>query len=144
VLSVYVEATTGETEARVLHSLHKSCPELGSGVGLGESLAAVRRGHVVRPGQNVLLILDIKGRMRPEGELCEASMGWRDCGGVAGSGAAGRIEPLDSSQKHRMELGVDPGLIKDPGEVPAIAVVTESDDPGTAMNKRQGAGEVVQ
>ena len=43
-----------------------------------------------------------------------------------------------------MKLGVDPGLIEDPGEVLAIAVVTESDDSGAAMKKRQGAGEVVQ
>ena len=57
-LAVYVEATPEETEARLLRNIGKVCPELGTGLDLVDSLAALRRGRVLRPGQKVLLVLD--------------------------------------------------------------------------------------
>jgi len=58
VLPVYVEATPGETEARLLKGLRKVCPELPRGLGLVESLASLRRGRVLPPERKVLLVLD--------------------------------------------------------------------------------------
>jgi formylglycine-generating enzyme required for sulfatase activity len=58
VLPVYVEATAEETEARVLKGLHKHCPELPARAGLGEALAALRRGRGLPAGKKVLLVLD--------------------------------------------------------------------------------------
>ena len=58
ILSVYVEATPDETEARLLRALRKVCAELPTGLGLVDSLAAVRKGRVLRSGQKVLLVLD--------------------------------------------------------------------------------------
>jgi serine/threonine protein kinase/formylglycine-generating enzyme required for sulfatase activity/tetratricopeptide (TPR) repeat protein len=58
VLAVYVEATPDETEARLLKALRRACPDLAPGLGLVETLAALRRGKTLRPGQKVLLVLD--------------------------------------------------------------------------------------
>jgi formylglycine-generating enzyme required for sulfatase activity len=58
VLAVYVEATGHETEARLLNGLRKRCPALPPGLGLRESLAAVRRGQGVPASGKVLLALD--------------------------------------------------------------------------------------
>src|SRR4029077_3447045 len=58
VLPVYIEATPGETETRLLRGLRKAWPELSPGVGLVVSLGAVRRGRILPPGQKVLLVLD--------------------------------------------------------------------------------------
>src|SRR5262249_22986143 len=58
VLSVYIEATAGDTEARLLRRIRKACPDLSAKVGLVESLSALRRGRVLRPAQKLLLVLD--------------------------------------------------------------------------------------
>ena len=59
VLPVYVEATPEETEARLLRGAAQGLPRPGRrDSGLVESLAALRRGRVLRPGQKVLLVLD--------------------------------------------------------------------------------------
>jgi serine/threonine protein kinase/formylglycine-generating enzyme required for sulfatase activity/tetratricopeptide (TPR) repeat protein len=58
VLSVYVEATPEETEARLLRGLRKECADLPSEPGLVEAMALVRQGRVLRHGQKVLLVLD--------------------------------------------------------------------------------------
>jgi serine/threonine protein kinase/formylglycine-generating enzyme required for sulfatase activity len=58
VLTVYIEATPVDTEARLLNSLLKACPELPRELGLVDSLARLRRGRVLPPGQKVLLVLD--------------------------------------------------------------------------------------
>src|SRR5262249_43082606 len=78
VLTVYVEATAGETEARLLKGLRKRCPGLPAGrsrepsgtsdpgparqagptLGLTETLAALRRGQFLPAGKKVLLVLD--------------------------------------------------------------------------------------
>ncbi len=58
VLSVYIEATSDETEARLLKALHRVCPDLAPGLGLVETLAALRRGKSLRSGQKVVFLLD--------------------------------------------------------------------------------------
>jgi eukaryotic-like serine/threonine-protein kinase len=58
VLPVYVEVTSDETEARLLKGLRKACPELPQGLGLVDSLAKLRRGRILPPERNVLLVLD--------------------------------------------------------------------------------------
>ena len=58
VLTVYIEATAEETETRLLKGLRKVCPDLPTGLGLVDSLAAVRKGRILRSGQKVLLVLD--------------------------------------------------------------------------------------
>ncbi len=58
VLPVYLEATPDETEARLLKGIYKACPDLPSALGLVGSLAAVRKGRILRGGQKVLLVLD--------------------------------------------------------------------------------------
>jgi serine/threonine protein kinase len=58
VIAVYVEATAGETEIRLLNSLHKRCPSLPDNLGLKETLAALRRGKGIPVGKKVLIVLD--------------------------------------------------------------------------------------
>src|SRR5439155_24753155 len=58
VIAVYVEATAGETEARLLNGLRKRCPALPDNLGLKETLAALRRGQGIPAGKKVLIILD--------------------------------------------------------------------------------------
>jgi eukaryotic-like serine/threonine-protein kinase len=58
VLTVYIEATPEETEARLLKGLRKVCPDLPPGGTSVDALTALRRGRLVRPGQKVLLIID--------------------------------------------------------------------------------------
>jgi serine/threonine protein kinase/formylglycine-generating enzyme required for sulfatase activity len=56
--SVYIESTQDDTEARLLKSLRRACSESPQGLGLIDSLATVRRGRILPPGQKVLLVLD--------------------------------------------------------------------------------------
>jgi serine/threonine protein kinase len=58
ILSVYIDATPEETEARLLQALRKECLDLPSGLGLLDAVSLVRHGRVLRHGQKVLLILD--------------------------------------------------------------------------------------
>ena len=58
VLTIYVEATPEETEARLLKGLSKACPELPQGSGLVDSLANLRRGCILPSERKVLLVLD--------------------------------------------------------------------------------------
>jgi serine/threonine protein kinase/formylglycine-generating enzyme required for sulfatase activity len=58
VLAVYIEATAGETEPRLLSGLRKRCPALPVNLGLKESLAALRRGQGIPGGKKVLIVLD--------------------------------------------------------------------------------------
>jgi serine/threonine protein kinase/formylglycine-generating enzyme required for sulfatase activity len=58
VLAVYVEATSEDTEGRLLKGLRRELPHLPSSLSLIESLAALRRGRYLEPGQKVLLALD--------------------------------------------------------------------------------------
>ena len=55
---VYVEATTDETETRLLHGLRKHCAALEDNLSLQETLAALRRGQGIPVGKKVLIVLD--------------------------------------------------------------------------------------
>jgi serine/threonine protein kinase len=55
VTAVYVEATGEESEARLLKGVRRQLPDLSTNLGLIESLAALRRGRHLEPGQKVLL-----------------------------------------------------------------------------------------
>jgi serine/threonine protein kinase/formylglycine-generating enzyme required for sulfatase activity len=58
VIALYVEATAGETEARLLKGLRKNCPDLPPDLTLVDTLAALRRGRGIPPGSKVLIVLD--------------------------------------------------------------------------------------
>jgi hypothetical protein len=58
VAAVYVEAAPGETEGRLLRGVRRRCPGLPEGASLTESLAAVRRGGGLPPGDKLVLVLD--------------------------------------------------------------------------------------
>ena len=62
VIAVYVEATAGETETRLLHGLRKHCPALPVRLSLKETLAALRREVPMNGGiakaPKFLIILD--------------------------------------------------------------------------------------
>ena len=58
VLPVYIEATSEETETRLLRALRKACPDLSPQMGLVDSLMAIRQGRVLRSGQKAVLVLD--------------------------------------------------------------------------------------
>src|SRR5207237_9898758 len=58
VIAIYIEATSDETETRLLKGLRKHFPDLPVDLSLTESLAAIRRGRSLHGKQKVLLILD--------------------------------------------------------------------------------------
>jgi serine/threonine protein kinase/formylglycine-generating enzyme required for sulfatase activity/tetratricopeptide (TPR) repeat protein len=58
ILPIYAEATSEETEARLLRGLRKACPLLSGGLGLVDSLASLRRDRLWQSGRKVLLVLD--------------------------------------------------------------------------------------
>jgi serine/threonine protein kinase/formylglycine-generating enzyme required for sulfatase activity len=58
VMSVYVEATSADTGARLLKGIRKRCPDLPANLGLTQTLAALRRGHGIPAGKTVLIVLD--------------------------------------------------------------------------------------
>ena len=49
ILAVYVESTPEDTETRILRGLRKRLPELSDGLGLADTLAALRRGVGFQP-----------------------------------------------------------------------------------------------
>jgi serine/threonine protein kinase len=57
-LAVYLEATAGETEARLGNALRKRCPALPAQLSLPEILAALRRGQGLPAGNKLLIVLD--------------------------------------------------------------------------------------
>jgi serine/threonine protein kinase len=57
-ISIYVEATADDTEARLLRGLRKQCPGLQENLGLKDSIAALRRGRGIPAGRKVFIVLD--------------------------------------------------------------------------------------
>ncbi len=57
-ISIYVEATAADSEARVLRGLRKQCPGLPGNLSLEESIAALRRGRGMPAGKKVLVVID--------------------------------------------------------------------------------------
>ena len=58
VVKVYVEASGGDTEERLLQNLRRQCPGLNDQLGLVDVLGALRRGQGLAPGEKVLLVID--------------------------------------------------------------------------------------
>jgi serine/threonine protein kinase/formylglycine-generating enzyme required for sulfatase activity len=58
VVTVYVEATSEDTEARLLRALRKQCPKLPADAVLTEAIARLRREQVLPAGKKVLILLD--------------------------------------------------------------------------------------
>ena len=58
VAPVYIEATSEETEARLLKCLRRQIPDLPGNIGQTDALAALRRGRYLESGRKVLLVLD--------------------------------------------------------------------------------------
>jgi serine/threonine protein kinase len=58
VIAVYVEASAGETESRLLNGLRKQCIALPDNLTLKATLAALRRGQGIPVGRKVLIVLD--------------------------------------------------------------------------------------
>jgi serine/threonine protein kinase len=58
ILSVYVEATAGDTEARLLRGLRKRCPDLPADLRLVEALAEIRRGRYLPANRKVFIVID--------------------------------------------------------------------------------------
>ncbi len=84
VLTVYVEATAGETEARLLNGLRKRFPGLPANLGLKGTLLALRRGQGISPGKKVLIVLDQFEQWlhaKKEGEKTELVQALRQCDG---------------------------------------------------------------
>ena len=84
VVSVYVEATARETEARILSELRKKFPDLDVSLNLTQTITSFRQGHGSIPGRKVVLVFDqfeqwLHGRgQEQETELAEAL---RQCDG---------------------------------------------------------------
>ena len=58
VIAVYLEATAGDTETRLLYGLRRRCSALAEDLNLMQTLVALRRGHGLREGKKVLIVLD--------------------------------------------------------------------------------------
>ena len=84
VAPVYLEATTGETVARLLRGIKKAVPGLPERAGLVDSFLALRRGYYLRQGRKVLVVLDqfeqwLFGRRHDQGDELLAAL--RQCDG---------------------------------------------------------------
>jgi serine/threonine protein kinase len=84
VLPIYVESTSDDTETRLLHMLRKRCQSLPNDLDLKESLAALRRGQGLAPGQKLLIVLDqFEQWLHANGKVenTELSQALRQCDG---------------------------------------------------------------
>jgi serine/threonine protein kinase/formylglycine-generating enzyme required for sulfatase activity len=82
VIPVYVEATPGETEARLLRGLRKQCPALPADLGLKETMAALRQGQGMPVDSKVLIVLDqFEQWLHAREENAELVQALRQCDG---------------------------------------------------------------
>jgi serine/threonine protein kinase/formylglycine-generating enzyme required for sulfatase activity len=91
VITIYLEATGADTEARLLSGLRKRFPALPANQGVRETLAALRIGQGITVGKKVLIVLDqfeqwlhsvaSRERERPEPESTELVQALRHCDG---------------------------------------------------------------
>jgi formylglycine-generating enzyme required for sulfatase activity len=84
IVPIYVEATAQDTEARLLKGLRKHCPDLPDGLGLSETVGALRRGRDLPAGKKLLLVLDQFEQWlhaRPAQEPAELVQALRQCDG---------------------------------------------------------------
>jgi serine/threonine protein kinase len=102
VTSVYVEATAGETETRLLRGLQKQCPHLLKGLALSEAMAVLRRGEGIAPHEKIFIVLDqfeqwLHARQGEENtELVGASSVRRTASAMRGNGAGRLLVGRDS------------------------------------------------
>jgi len=85
VLTVYVEATSEDTERRLVNGLRKRCPTLPANLDLKETLATLRRGQGIPAGKKVLIVLDQFEQWlhaKKEQENTELVQALRHCDGV--------------------------------------------------------------
>jgi serine/threonine protein kinase/formylglycine-generating enzyme required for sulfatase activity len=83
-LAVYVEATAGDTETRLLKGLHKACPDLPADLGLAQSFAALRKRQRGSTGPKVVIVLDQFEQWlhaRKDYEAAELMRALRQCDG---------------------------------------------------------------
>ena len=57
VIPVYIESTAEETEVCLLNRLRNKCARLHAGLGLKETLGALRRGEAIPTGKKVTVAL---------------------------------------------------------------------------------------
>lgn len=85
VIRIYVEATSHETELRILRALRQQCPAVSRDLTLSETMAALRRDRLLPTGAKVLIVVDqfeqwLHARHeQPNDELVRAL---RQCDGV--------------------------------------------------------------
>ncbi|MCA9779281.1 MAG: ATP-binding protein, partial [Candidatus Eremiobacteraeota bacterium] len=58
VATVFVEATSDQTEAHLCRVLHRGCEGLATSASLTELLASIRRGRGIPAGHKLLLVID--------------------------------------------------------------------------------------
>jgi serine/threonine protein kinase/formylglycine-generating enzyme required for sulfatase activity len=85
VIPIYLEATAGETEARLLNNLRKRFESLPADLSLKDSIAALRQGKGLQARKKVVIVIDQfeqwlhASRNRPDAELAQAL---RQCDGA--------------------------------------------------------------
>jgi serine/threonine protein kinase/formylglycine-generating enzyme required for sulfatase activity len=58
VRAVYIEASAGATEARLIQALRKACSDLPEDASLADLIVSIREGQLLPPGQKIIVILD--------------------------------------------------------------------------------------
>src|SRR5262249_32336138 len=58
IISVYVEATSDETEVRLLRGLRRRLPDLPADSDLTQTIVALRQGHGLGGNQKVVIVID--------------------------------------------------------------------------------------
>ena len=58
IVPIYVEATSDDTESRILHGLRRKCTSLPRDANLIDTMKAIRRGDVQSANQKVLIVID--------------------------------------------------------------------------------------
>lgn len=85
VIAVYLEATSDDSERRLLSALQKKCPALDEKLGLKESMSALRRGQGIPPGKKLIVVLDQFEQLlhaKPNQENSELLHALRHCDGT--------------------------------------------------------------
>ena len=85
VQAVFAEATSNETEARILRSVRQKFPQLSVEHGLVESLSEIRRNRAASGGKKLFIVIDqfeqwLNGRA--EQENLELALALRQCDGL--------------------------------------------------------------
>jgi serine/threonine protein kinase/formylglycine-generating enzyme required for sulfatase activity len=82
---IYLESTSSETEYKLARQLRAQLPDLNPSLKLADIMTALRRGHYLRPGEKMLVILDQFEQWlqaKPAYENLELVQALRHCDGV--------------------------------------------------------------